>query len=254
MLEIRDLCAGYGSGDVLRQVSLTAPAGAITVLVGPNGCGKSTLLKAIAGILPPHSGTITLEGRTLLGLPPRILAQQVAYLPQNRQVPEITAERLVLHGRFPYLSYPRRYRREDLESARRAMEAMGISGLAQRYMNTLSGGQRQKVYIAMALAQDTQVLLMDEPTTYLDVSQQFKMLEEAGTLARAGKTVLLVIHDIAMALKHADHLAVLHDGRILDQGDPETVFSGGCLEAAFGVRVERLMTEDGWQYYYRERK
>lgn len=252
MLEIRNLCAGYGGNEILHDISFSAPGG-ITVIVGANGCGKSTLLKSIAGIIP-SSGSIRLDGRELSGLHPKELAKQVACLPQNRQVPEITAARLVLHGRFPYLSYPRRYRREDFEIADRAMAVMGISDLAERQLATLSGGQRQKVYIAMALAQDTPVVLMDEPTTFLDIAHQFRMMEEARALADAGKTVILVLHDLALALRYADHIAVLHDGRILTEGDAETVFASGCLEAAFGIRVERMDTPEGWQYYYREGK
>lgn len=253
MLEIRNLFAGYDGPDILRDVSLSAPSRAVTAIVGPNGCGKSTLLKAIAGIHPSLRGSIRLDEKELTALPPREMARQVAYLAQNRQVPEITAERLVLHGRFPYLSYPRRYRKADLEIARRAMETMCISDLAERRMNTLSGGQRQKVYIAMALAQDTPVVLMDEPTTFLDIAQQLRMMTQARTLADGGKTVVMVLHDMALALKHADHLAVMHEGRILAQGDAETIFSGGSLETAFGIRVERVQTPDGWQYYCRER-
>ena len=253
MLDIRNLRAGYRDREVLHGVSLTIPTGKITVIAGPNCCGKSTLLNAIAGINPASDGSILLEDRELRGMPPGELARLVACLPQNRQIPEITAERLVLHGRFPYLSYPRRYRREDLEIARRAMKAMGIEDLADRAVTTLSGGQRQKVYIAMALAQDTPVVLMDEPTTFLDIAHQMQMMAEARFLAEAGKTVVLVLHDLSMALRRADHIAVMAAGHVLAQGDPETIFAGGCLEEAFGVRVERTGTPDGWQYYYTER-
>ena len=150
MLDIRNLSAGYPGNPVLRDISLSIPEGAVTVIVGPNGSGKSTLLKALAGILPA-SGSVRLEGLELLELSGRELAKKVAFLPQNRAVPEITVKNLVLHGRFPYLSYPRRYRPEDHKAAEAAMTKMGISDLADRSLATLSGGQRQKVYIAMAL-------------------------------------------------------------------------------------------------------
>ena len=139
MLEIQNLSAGYSGHPVLKNISLTAPRGAVTVIVGPNGSGKSTLLKALAGILPA-TGSVRLEGRELLSLPGKELAKQVAFLPQNRTVPEITAENLVLHGRFPYLSYPRRYRQEDREAANEAMKKMGIADLGSRKLSTLSGG------------------------------------------------------------------------------------------------------------------
>ena len=248
MLEINGLTAGYGGKAVLNGICLQIPAGKVTVIAGPNGCGKSTLLKALAGILPAK-GSVRLDGQELLVLPPKGQAQKIAYLPQSRSVPEITAERLVLHGRFPYLSYPRRYRAEDRAIAKAAMERMGIEELGQRMLTSLSGGQRQKVYIAMALAQDTPVVLLDEPNAFLDVSHQLQPLDQAGKPAAEGKAVVLVLHDLAMALETADQLAVMQDGKILCQGSSETVFASGCLDRAFGVQVLRVQTPQGWKYY-----
>lgn len=250
MLELKDLCAGYPKHPVLDRVTLTIAAGQITVIAGPNGCGKSTLLKVISGGIPRSGGQILLDGRDLADLCPQELARQVAYLPQSRPVPEITAFRLVLHGRFPYLSYPRHYGPRDLEAAREALDRMGIADLADRPMATLSGGQRQKVWLSMVLAQDTPVVLLDEPTTFLDISHQLQLMEQARFLAREGKAVVLVLHDLAMALQCADSLAIFMDGRLLQQGSPDAVFSGGCLEQAFGVAVRRVQAPEGWQYYY----
>ena len=217
MLEIRNLTAGYGGEPVLEDICLTIPRGKLTVIAGPNGCGKSTLLKAVAGILPAE-GKVLLGGQELQDLSSRERARRIAYLPQNRQIPEITAGRLVLHGRFPYLSYPRRYRRSDEEIARKAMETLGIWDLADRNLNALSGGQRQKVYIAMALAQDTPVVLLDEPNTFLDISHQKQMMDLAGQLASAGKSVVMVLHDLPLAMEYADVLAVLSRGGVLAWG------------------------------------
>lgn len=249
MLEIRNLRAGYPGNPVLESIHLTIPKGQVTVVAGPNGCGKSTLLKAIAGILPV-SGDIALDKAPLSGLSSQKLAQKIAYLPQNRQVPEITAQRLVLHGRFPYLHYPRRYREEDIRVAQKAMAQMGITHLADRPLPTLSGGQRQKVYIAMALAQDTPVILLDEPTAWLDIAHQLHLMDQAKALAQAGKTVVLVLHDLPLALECADNLVVMSEGRVICQGDRETVFASGCLTDVFGVAFKRVWTEDGWKYYY----
>lgn len=249
MLEIRNLTAGYPGHPVLSHVTLTIPRGMVTVLAGPNGCGKSTLLKALAGVLPAQ-GEITLEGQPLHSLSSRERAQKIAFLPQNRPVPEITVGRLVLHGRFPYLSYPRRYRREDREAADRAMERMGIAELADRSVSGLSGGQRQKAYIAMALAQDTPVVLLDEPNAFLDIAHQMQLMAQARTLADSGKTVVLVLHDLTMALEHADRLVVMEDGRVICQGEAEKVFASGCLGTVFGVEVKRTETPEGWKYYY----
>ena len=249
MLEIRNLSAGYPGNPVLKDISLSIPEGAVTVIVGPNGSGKSTLLKALAGILPA-SGSVRLDGQELLGLPGRELARNVAFLPQNRRVPEITAKNLVLHGRFPYLSYPRRYRQQDYTAAEAALKKMGVTELADRYLSNLSGGQRQKVYIAMALAQDTPVVLMDEPNTFLDIAHQLQLMAQAKTLAAEGKTVVLVLHDLSMAMECADSLAVLSRGACLEQGNPQDVFLSGCLDTAFGVQVNRVHTDAGWKYYY----
>lgn len=249
MFEIRALFAGYPGKQVLSDLNLSIPSGKITVIAGPNGCGKSTLLKALAGILD-HSGEISLDGLRLDGLPPRDLARKIAFLPQSRQIPEITAERLVLHGRFPHLSFPRRYRKRDLEIARDCLARMGISHLAEAPLHTLSGGTRQKVYIAMALAQDTPVILMDEPTTFLDVSHQMQTMTHARLLADSGKTVVLVLHDLPLALRHADLLAVMSGGTIIAADTPEQVFQSGCLDKIFGVNIRRMRTPEGWQYYY----
>lgn len=249
MLEIRNLTAGYPGHPVLQDVSLAIPQGAVTVIAGPNGSGKSTLLKTITGILSA-SGSVLLDGEDLLKLSNRELAKKVAFLPQNRNIPEITAKNLVLHGRFPYLSYPRRYRKEDITAAEAALEKMGIGDLAGRSLTTLSGGQRQKVYIAMALAQDTPVVLLDEPNTFLDISHQLQLMDQAKALAAEGKTVVLVLHDLCLALEYADSLAVLSEGTCLLQGSPEEVFLSGCLDRVFCVRLQRVQTPEGWKYYF----
>ena len=219
------------------------------MIAGPNGCGKSTLLKALAGILPA-TGTALLEGQELLSLPGGERAKKVAFLPQNRQIPEITVRKLVLHGRFPYLSYPRRYRPEDHRIAERAMARMGVAELADRNMTTLSGGQRQKVYIAMVLAQDTPVVLLDEPNAFLDIAHQIQLVNHARALAAEGRTVVLVLHDLAMAMDCADRLVVLQEGSCIFQGDPQEAFLSGCLNRAFGVCLKRVQTTEGWKYYF----
>jgi iron complex transport system ATP-binding protein len=249
MLEIQNLSTGYSGKPVLHDIALTFPQGSVNVIVGPNGCGKSTLLKALAGILPT-TGSVKLDNRELLALSRGELAKAVAFLPQSRPVPEITAKNLVLHGRFPYLSYPRRYRKEDHRIASEAMEKMGIVDLAERSIATLSGGQRQKVYIAMALAQNTPVILLDEPNTFLDIPHQLQLTDLAKALAAEGKTVVLVLHDLTMALECADSLAVFSEGKCLFQGSPEETFLSGCLDSTFGIRVQRIQTPSGWKYYF----
>ena len=249
MLEIRELSAGYPGNTVIDRVSLTFPKGTVTAVAGPNGCGKSTLLKALAGILPSR-GDILLDGENLCALSSRQRAQRIAFLPQSRAVPEITAKRLVLHGRFPYLHYPRQYRKADHAAAEAAMEALNISHLADRSLASLSGGQRQKVYIAMALAQDTAAVLLDEPTTFLDIAHQLQLMELARSLAARGKTVVLVLHDLTLALEHADRLVLLQKGAIRAGGTAEEVFRSGCLREVFGVDVGRTKIHERWKYFY----
>lgn len=254
MLEIQNLCSGYGEREVLHDISLTARAGQVTVIVGPNGCGKSTLLKTICGIQPVTAGQVLLDDEKLLALSRNLLAQRTAYLAQSRQVPDITVERLVLHGRFPYLGYPRRYRKEDYAIADAAMKTMGVAELADELVQNLSGGQRQKVYIAMALVQDTPVILLDEPTTYLDISHQLQLMQQARMLAAQGKTVVMIIHDLPHAFQTADHMILMRDGKIVADGTPEQIYASGMISSVFGVRLCRTGTEGGWRYYCEESK
>ena len=224
------------------------PAGKITALLGPNGCGKTTLLKALCGILPAQ-GQVLLKERELLSLPAKHRARQLAYLSQSRPVPDLTVGDLVLCGRYPYTVYPRHYLPEDEGAARQALARMGIEELAEQPLSQLSGGQRQKAYIAMALAQDAQVLLLDEPTTYLDVAHQLQLLKLLRQLAQEGKTVVTVLHDLQSALQNADHILLLDQGRVAAQGTPEKVYASGMLDAVFGVKVCRTRADDRWHYY-----
>lgn len=249
MLKIENLTAGYEDGDAVHSVSFTAPKEKLTVILGPNGCGKSTLLKCLCGIHTPKSGSVMMDGEDLLSLPRKDLARRVSYLSQSRAVPDITVERMVLHGRFPYLSYPRRYRKEDIAAAAAAMEQMGLSHLARTPLANLSGGQRQKVYIAMALAQDTPLILMDEPTTYLDIRHQLHLMQEVEGLKAQGKTAIMVLHDLPHAFAAADKIVVMDQGRLIFDGTPAETLTSGCIEKVFGVKLVAVETERGMRYY-----
>lgn len=250
MMELRNIVAGYGREDVLRGISLTCPPGQVTVLVGPNGCGKSTLLRVAARLMRPIAGTVELDGADTARWSNRDFAQKVALLPQSRPVPEIAAGALVLHGRFPYLGYPRRYAPGDRSAARRAMERTGVLELAEQNVAQLSGGQRQKVYLAMAMAQDTPVLLLDEPTTFLDIGHQLELAHLMRQLAREGRAVVMVLHDLNLALGCADRVVVMSEGQIAGQGTPEEIYRCGVLEPVFGVKVHRLSPEGGSAQYW----
>lgn len=192
---------------MLRDFSVRFSPGKITGILGRNGCGKSTLLKTAAGLLRPMSGEVLMDGRPLGDYAPKELARQIAVLPQSREVPAITVESLVMHGRFPYLGFPRKPRPEDRQAVQRAMEQAGVEALRQKALSALSGGERQKVYLAMVLAQDTPVISMDEPTTYLDINHQFELLRLIRDWGGQGRTVLCVMHDLGQAAEVATRSA-----------------------------------------------
>lgn len=254
MIEMQNLTAGYGGAPVLQNLNLSFQPGELTVIIGPNGCGKSTLLRSVVGLTPKVEGSLSLDGTQLHTLPPARLAQKIAYLPQNKQAPDMTAAQLVLHGRFPYLRYPRHYRKEDRDKAQAALEALGIGHLADAPLPRLSGGTQQKCYIAMALCQDSPVILMDEPLSFLDISHQLDLMALTQKLARQGKTMVLVLHDLALALKWADRLVLMEKGTIRQTGTPAQLVSGGKLEEVFGVEVHSWDSPQGRQYSFHRKE
>lgn len=248
MIRLHNVSAGYGGKAVIHDISLLLEPGKVTAVIGPNGCGKSTLLKTITGILPVTDGNVLFHDIPSPQLSPTETARQVAYLPQNRHVPDISALSMVLHGRFPYLSFPRRYRPEDYEAARRALDWVGLADLEQESMYRLSGGMQQGVFLAMALAQDTETILMDEPMTFLDIAHQLRTLELARQLAAQGKAVVMVLHDLSQALSVADTVAVMERGHLRCVSTPEALFAGTTLTEVFGVEVHRVSIGDSWHY------
>lgn len=249
MIRLEDLSAGYFGKPVVEKVTIQFTPGKITVLLGPNGSGKSTLLKAALGLLPPLSGKVLYDDVDIRQLKRRQIAQKAAFLTQSRNTPSIQSLRMVLHGRFPYLTYPRHYGRQDYTIARSAMDATDSRQHENTNVNRLSGGQRQGVYLAMTLAQDTQTVFMDEPTTYLDIGRQFQIMQTAHSLAKEGKAVVLVLHDISLAMREADYIAVFKEGRMLCCDTPDTVYQSGIPERVFGVDIHRVDTPQGIQYY-----
>jgi len=237
VLQAKQLCAGYDAKTILDQISLQIPSNQISVIIGANGCGKSTLLKTLARIIKPVSGEVLLDGQPLHKIPSKQLARLIGLLPQSPIVPEgITVADLVGRGRFPHQNLFGTWSKKDVEAVAEAMEMMNIASLANRNMDELSGGQRQRVWIAMALAQQTDILFLDEPTTYLDITYQIEILDLLTDLNRNyGTTIVMVLHDINLSARYADYLFALHQGKLIAEGKPSEVITSGLIKDVFGL-------------------
>ena len=253
MIELQNISAGYGKNLILQDISVTFEKGKLISILGVNGCGKSTLLKTLLALLPLRSGEILLDSTSLHTLSRNEIARKIAYLSQGKTTPDMTVEQMVLHGRFPHLSYPRRYTKPDYEIASRAMQQMGITDLAHTSLQALSGGMRQNAYLAMALAQETDYVLLDEPTTYLDISHQLTLMDTLRSLARSGKSIIAVMHDLPMALTFSDQILLLHDGHVICSDTPQQVYASKAIEDIFKVRILRSSDENTYHYQYETR-
>ena len=240
-MELRtvNLRAGYGAKQILNGLNLTLPAGKITALLGPNGCGKSTLLKCFSRLLPPTTGEIWLAERPLTALSARQLARHLALLPQQHLAPEgISVRELVGYGRSPWLPLWGRLSERDRGLVSDALERTGMTSFAQQSLSALSGGQRQRAFLALVLAQDTPLVLLDEPTTWLDINHQVELMKLMRQLQQAGKTVITVLHDLNQASRYCDHLVVLNAGKVQAQGSPESVLTPAMLRDVFSLDAE----------------
>lgn len=231
------LTLAYERRVVARDLSVAVPDRSFTVVIGPNACGKSTLLRALARTLRPAAGTVLLDGRDIHSVRSREVARTLGLLPQSSVAPEgITVADLVARGRYPHQGLLRQWSTEDERVVTEAMAATGVGELAGRPVDELSGGQRQRVWIAMALAQQTSLLLLDEPTTYLDVAHQIEVLDLCARLhEEQGRTLVAVLHDLHHAARYATHLIAMRDGRVVAQGDPREVVTAALVEEVFGL-------------------
>lgn len=239
-LAVEDLVVRYGDLTALDVASLEIRLGEVTAVIGPNGCGKSTLLRTLGRLVQPDRGRVLLHGTPLRDLPSRHVAREVAILPQGPVAPDgLTVADLVSRGRDPHRRWYDQWSRADERVVLECLEATGMSDLADRGLDALSGGQRQRAWIAMALAQDTGILLLDEPTTYLDVVHQLDVLGLVRELNdRRGLTVVMVLHDLTMAARYADRLVAMRDGRVLADGAADDVITPEVLRRVFDLECE----------------
>ncbi|MGA9224934.1 MAG: ABC transporter ATP-binding protein [Mesobacillus sp.] len=234
------LTLSYGDSIIIKELDIEIPKGEITVFIGGNGCGKSTLLRSIARLLKPQAGSILLEGEVISKLSTKEIARKMAILPQSPSAPEgLTVLQLVKQGRYPYQSWLKQWSEEDEEKVTSALMATGIDHLKDRTVDSLSGGQRQRAWIAMTLAQDTDIILLDEPTTYLDMTHQIEILDLLYELnEKEGRTILMVLHDLNLACRYAHNIVAIKDQKIFAQGKPEIVINCSLVKNVFGMECE----------------
>jgi iron complex transport system ATP-binding protein len=237
LLSARNLVAGYDKKIIINDIDVHIPSNKISVIIGANACGKSTLLKTLARLIKPTSGEIVLDGKQISSIPSKHLAQVLGLLPQSPVVPEgIIVSDLVARGRFPYQTFLKGMGKKDYEAVEEALDIMGITELANRSVDELSGGQRQRVWIAMALAQQTDILLLDELTTFLDIAYQVEILDLLTDLNRKrGTMIVMVLHDINLSARYADHIFAVHKGNLVAQGTPSEVITQGLMKQVFGL-------------------
>ena len=233
----KNISVGYDDKLIINDLDITIPEGKFSVIIGPNGCGKSTLLKSFARLLKPTKGNVLLDGKSIYEIPTLSLAKQIGLLPQSPLVPSgITVADLVSRGRFPYQNFLGQLTKADYKAISEAIEAMGILDLADVPVDSLSGGQRQRVWIALVLAQDTDILLLDEPTTYLDIAYQVEILDCLEKLNKIKKTtVVAILHDINLSIRYADHIFAMKGGKLIAEGAPKDVISTDLMREIYGL-------------------
>lgn len=239
-LRTEKVTLGYDGGAVIKELTVSVPDSRITSVVGPNGCGKSTLLRSLARLMKPRGGAVYLDGDAIFRLPTREVAKRLGILPQSPDAPEgLTVRELAAQGRYPHQRWFQQWSKEDEHAIERALEITGVLDLADRPLDTLSGGQRQRAWISMALAQETEILLLDEPTTFLDMAHQLEVLQLLSMLNREeGRTVVMVLHDLNNASRYSHHMIALSGGGVFASGSPREVVTPELLREVFHVEAD----------------
>lgn len=251
LLELKKLTTGYQGRPLSRELDMTFSSGQLTAVIGPNGCGKTTLLKTIASLLPKVSGDILIEGKSASLLSRRELARVVSYLPQSSQIPDITAEALVSHGRFPHLGFSRKLTPADKEAVENAIRMAGIGHLRSKRLPEMSGGERQQVYLAMTVAQQAKIVLLDEPGTYLDAAHRFEAIGMAREMAALGACVIMTIHELSEAMEFASRLCLMDKkGAVAWDGDAEGLYASGLIDEIFGIETRLARAGDKKAYIF----
>lgn len=226
----------YDRRTIATDLSVSIPDGSFTVIIGPNACGKSTLLRGLSNLLVPTGGHVVLDGKQIATYRAKEVARRLGLLPQSSIAPEgITVADLVARGRYPHQTLLRQWSREDEQAVADALTATNTTDISERLVEELSGGQRQRAWVAMLLAQQTPLLLLDEPTTYLDIAHQIELLELFGELNKQGRTLVAVLHDLNHAARYATHIIAMKEGQIVAEGEPRDVISSELVENVFGL-------------------
>ncbi|MBP3950470.1 ABC transporter ATP-binding protein [Bacillus suaedae] len=239
-IETQALSIGYGESLIIDDLNVTIPKGQISVFIGGNGCGKSTLLRSVARLLKPTSGTVIIEGKQITSIQTKELAKKMAVLPQSPIAPEgLTVYQLVKQGRYPHQSIFKQWSADDENKVNHALEATRLTEYKDKAVDQLSGGQRQRAWIAMTLAQDTDIILLDEPTTYLDMTHQIEILDLLFELnEKENRTIVMVLHDLNLACRYAHHIISIKNGKVFAEGKPEDVINAEMVRAVFNMECQ----------------
>jgi iron complex transport system ATP-binding protein len=247
MISLKNVTAGYNNKEIIKNINISFEEGSITTIIGKNGCGKTTLLKTSSNLLKTMSGEILLsvngKNLDLSTMKNQDISQHISYLPQSKEAPNITVYNLVMHGRFPYLNFSRIPQKSDKKIVEEAIELMGLERFKNCNLQELSGGQRQKSFIAMILAQNTDIIFLDEPTTYLDINHQLEIIQTVKNLKKLGKTIVIVLHDLNLAFSCSDKICLMDEGHVVFHDVPDAVISSGKINEIFKIHCQEAYSE-----------